>query len=258
MSAQRITSQMGWSTPDTITVRGMDLTAELMGRINLGDMAFLELLGRLPDEAESVVFNAMLVSLVEHGTTPSTLAARLTYLGAPEALQGAVAAGLLGVGSVFVGTIEGAAKMLYDALNDAPDDTVDLDALAQEVVANFRAERRHIPGIGHPIHKPEDPRATRLFALAEQYGLAGRYVALMTAIAREAARQSGRVLPLNATGAIGALACEMGLPWEICRGLGVMARAIGLVGHLLEESTNPMADQIWRRVDEEARPDTGS
>jgi citrate synthase len=257
MNKQRIVSHMGWTTPDTITVRGKDLTGELMGHVNLGDMAFLELLGRLPKEGESVLFNAMLVSLVEHGTTPSTLAARLTYLGAPEALQGAVAAGLLGVGSVFVGTIEGAAKMLYDALNDAQDD-VDLDATAQAVVAQFRAERRHIPGIGHPIHKPEDPRATRLFALAAEYGLAGRYVTLMTAVAREAASQSGRVLPLNATGAIGALACQMGIPWEICRGLGVMARAIGLVGHLLEESTSPMAGEIWRRTDEEARPESGS
>jgi citrate synthase len=234
----------------------MNLTEDLMGRVNLGDMAFLELMGRLPSHGESVVFNAMLVSLVEHGPTPSALAARLTYFGAPDALQGAVAAGLLGIGTVFVGTIEGAARMLRDALREHEGTTdLDFDRIATEVVTRFRAEKRHIPGIGHPIHKPVDPRATRLIELAEEHGLAGTYVVLMTRIAREAERQSGRTLPLNATGAIGALACEMDIPWEVCRGLGVMARAIGLVGHLLEESRTPMAAEIWRRVEEEAQPD---
>src|SRR5947209_11327906 len=143
-------SEMSWSMPDRIVVRGFDLPGELMGKVNLGDMAFLELLGRLPSEDESVVFNAMLVALVEHGITPSTLAARLTYLGAPEALQGAVAAGILGLGSVFVGSIEGAARMLQEAL---PDDKsgVDLQATAVSLVRAYREAKQNIPGAGHPI-----------------------------------------------------------------------------------------------------------
>jgi citrate synthase len=246
-----VRSVMSTSTPDRITVRGFDLVDGLMGKINLGDMAFLELMGRLPDEGESVLFNAMLVSLVEHGITPSTLATRMTYLGAPEALQGAVAAGLLGLGSVFVGTMEGAARILQEAL---PPDTEQADpaALAERIVREYRARKQPIPGLGHPIHKPVDPRATRLFALAEEHGTAGRYVRLMQLIGAEAERQSGRSLPINVTGAIGAIASELGIPWQICRGLGVMARPIGLVAHVLEETRSPMAAEIWRRVEEEA------
>lgn len=246
-------SDIAASTPENITVRGLDLTADLMGRVNLGDMAFLELKGRLPTEDESIVFNAMLVALVEHGITPSTIAARLTYLGAPESLQGAVAAGILGLGSVFVGTIEGAARVLQEAPRDE-----DVEALASEIVRDHRARKEPVPGLGHPIHKPADPRTTRLFALCEEHGLSGRFVALMQAIGREAERQSGRQLPVNVTGAIGALASEMEISWSICRGLGLMSRPIGLVAHLLEEIHRPMGREIWRRVEEEsARPGSG-
>jgi citrate synthase len=250
-NAPRMHSEMARSTHDTVVVRGFDLTSELMGKIDLGGMAFLELTGRLPDEGESIVFNAMLVSLVEHGITPSTIAARLTYLGAPEALQGAVAAGILGVGSVFVGTIEGAARMLQEALQNAGANP-DLEALAAEIVTDHRSRRQAIPGFGHPIHKPVDPRAERIFELAERHGLAGEHVRLVKLIQFELSRQTGRSLPINVTGAIGAIAGELGIPWSICRGLGIMARSIGLVGHLLEEMRHPIANEMWRRVEDEA------
>jgi citrate synthase len=198
-----IKSDLGWSTRERIVVRGKDLPGEILGTLNLGDMAFLELTGRVPNPRESRLFNAMAVTLVEHGVTPSALAARMTYLGAPEAMQAAVAAGLCGLGSVFVGSMEGAAKMLSTGKT------------AQEIVA----ETKRIPGLGHHLHKPVDPRAARLF---------------------------------NATGAIGALACELGLDWRAVRGIGVMARAVGLVGHLLEESREPMAEAIWHQVEAQA------
>jgi citrate synthase len=225
-----IKSDLGWSTRERIVVRGKDLPGEILGTLNLGDMAFLELTGRVPNPRESRLFNAMAVTLVEHGVTPSALAARMTYLGAPEAMQAAVAAGLCGLGSVFVGSMEGAAKMLSTGKT------------AQEIVA----ETRRIPGLGHHLHKPVDPRAVRLFELARETGLYGNYCHRMEEIAKL------KNLTLNATGAIGALACELGLDWRAVRGIGVMARAVGLVGHLLEESREPMAEAIWHQVEAQA------
>ena len=219
-----IRSDLAWSTVDRIVVRGKDLPGEILGHLNLGDMAFLELTGKVPNEKESRLFNAMVVTLVEHGITPSAIVARMTYLGAPEAMQAAVAAGLCGLGSVFVGSMEGVAKMLSS------------DALPTG----------RIPGLGHPLHKPVDPRTVRLFEIARETGFYGKYCKLMEEIAKE------KKLTLNATGAIGALACELDLDWKCVRGLGVMARAVGLVGHLLEETRQPMAEEIWRRVEEEA------
>jgi citrate synthase len=158
------------------------------------------------------------------------------------------------VGSVFVGTIEGAARILQEALPTEPKDS-DYQSLAEQIVREHRERRQPIPGLGHPIHKPVDPRAARLFALAEQHGMSGRYVRLMQLIGQEAERQSGRQLPINVTGAIGAIASELDIPWHICRGLGLMARSVGLVAHVLEEMRKPIATEIWRRVEEEASAD---
>jgi citrate synthase len=252
-----IRSNLGWSTTDRISVRGFDLPNELMGHLNLGDMAFLQLTGRKPTSQESKLFNAITVTLVEHGMTPSAIAARMTIVGAPEALQAAVAAGLCGLGSVFVGSMEHAAKVLEAALPYGQDNSgADLDKLAAEIVDRHRAEKKIVPGIGHPIHKPVDPRVPRLFAIAEETGFSGRYVELMKRIQARAEATAGKSLPMNATGAIGALSCELGFPPRIVRGFGVMARAVGLVGHIMEEWEKPMALEIWQRVDEEASEDS--
>jgi citrate synthase len=248
---RKLRSDLGWSSPDRIVVRGHDLAQELIGKVPLGDMAFLELKGRLPTPAESAVFNAIAITLVEHGMTPSAIAARLTYLGAPESLQGAVAAGLLGIGDRFGGPVDDAARMLQEALADAPPDA-DLVAIAERVVAERRAAGRFVAGLGHPVHKPIDPRVPRLFEVAAENGFSGRYVRLMELIGEAMTRASGRALPVNATGAIGAIASELELPWQVGRGLALMARAIGLVAHLQEELVEPMAAEIWTRVEEEA------
>src|SRR6185295_4520326 len=128
MAKKTLKSDLAWSSVDRITVRGKDLPGEILGHLNLGDMAFLELTGRAPNAKESKIFNAMVVTLVEHGVTPSALVARLTYLGAPEALQGAVAAGLLGLGSVFVGSMEGVARLLTEEGNKS----------AKEIIAEHK------------------------------------------------------------------------------------------------------------------------
>lgn len=249
-----IRSEMGWSTRDRIGVRGLDLVSDLIGKVSLGDVAWLEIMGALPTPDQSVLFNAMMVTMVEHGMTPNAIAARMTYLGAPESLNGAVAAGLCGLGTVFAGTAEGAARLLQEALAGAGPEP-DLAALASRLVLDARARKAQIPGLGHPLHKPVDPRTPRLFALAREQGRFGNYCSLIELVAIEAERASGKSLPVNATGAIGAIASELGVDWRLCRGIAVMGRAIGLVGHIAEEIRNPVAREIWDRVDHEASED---
>ena len=256
---KKLKSDLGWSTADRIVVRGRDLAEELIGKVSLGDVAFLERKGRLPTARESKVFNALAVTLVEHGMTPSAIAARMTYFGAPESMQGAVAAGLLGMGDRFGGSVEEAARMLQEALRDAPPGT-DLRPLASRIVAEHKERKKPIGGLGHPVHTQIDPRTPKLFALAAENDLSGRYVELIQLVAEEASRAYGRRLPVNATGAIGAIASELEIPWRVCRGLAVMARAIGLVAHIQEEIEEPLAAEIWSRIDEESsshnRPST--
>ena len=247
MSKRRLKSQLGSSTETTITVRGLDLVDDIIGKVSLGDIAFLELMGRLPSSRESTVFNAIAVTLVEHGITPSSLAARLTYYGAPEALQGAVAAGLLGMGDRFGGSLEQAARMLQEASPDG-----DRHLVAREIVEGLRARKAVVPGLGHPIHKPVDPRTTKLFEVAAANGFSGRHVELIQLVSRQATELYERPLPVNATGAIGAIASELEIPWRVTRGIAVMARAIGLVAHIQEEMDEPMAAEIWSRVEGEA------
>jgi len=166
-------------------------------------------------------------------------------------MQDAVAAGLSGLGSVFVGSMENAARMLQEALPD-PAQPGDIAALAARIIDEHAARGRTVPGIGHHIHKPVDPRAPRLFEIAGENGFGGPYVALMQAVAEAAQARLGKSLPVNATGAIAAVASELGIPWRVVRGIGVMSRAIGLVAHVLEELREPMAREIKAMVEEEA------
>jgi citrate synthase len=160
------------------------------------------------------------------------------------------------MGTTFAGTAEGAARILQEALaaEAAGTPEAELPALAETIVKRLRETRQPIPGIGHNLHKPVDPRATRLFELAAAHGLSGRYVSLMKHIAAAAERALHKPgqLPVNATGALGALSCELGIPWRLCRGLAVIGRAVGLVGHIAEELRNPLAREIWERTDEES------
>ncbi len=241
-------SELGYSTRENIYVQGRDLCGEILGHIDLGAMAFLQLTGRMPDANEARLFNALAITLVEHGITPSAIAARMTYIGAPESLQGAVAAGLAGLGTVFAGTSEGAARILRKAIDGATDNLTP-DQRAAAIVARSAAEGWQIPGFGHPIHRPVDPRTVRLLAIAAETGFKGRYVELLLAIHRAMEKHKGRPITLNATGAMGALCCELGLPVEACRGIAVFARAIGLVGHVLEEIRAPMSLEMWQKIE---------
>ncbi|MFF2317878.1 citryl-CoA lyase [Arthrobacter sp. NPDC058097] len=248
-----VRSDIARATPSTVHVHGLDLV-DMLGTVSLGDFAYLELFRRLPDKSESVLFNAIVVALVEHGLTPSALTARLTALGAPESLQGAVAAGLLGLGNTFVGTIEGAARICqtYIPADAGRLDDRGIQALAERIADDFASDGQPIPGLGHPVHKPVDPRAQKLFAITREQGFDDTPIRLMEELSRISSERRGWLLPVNVTGAIGAISTVLGLPWDVARGLGVMARAIGLVGHLLEERQQPLAASVWTRAERES------
>ena len=161
---------IGRAEPDAIIIRGRDLASELMGKVTFTELTFLLVQGREPSPGETALLDAVLVSLADHGLTPTALAARLTYTGAPESLQGAVAAGLLGSGTVFLGVVEDTAAFLEPVVAeaggaDAADDR--LAATARAAVEARLAEGGRIPGLGHPVHKQVDPRTPRMYEIAE-------------------------------------------------------------------------------------------
>lgn len=243
MSDERPTPTTGISycTADRIVVRDVDLVDELMGKLGFTEMILLHPLKRRPTRTQAVVLDAVLVALMEHGLTPSAITTRLIYDSAPEALQAAVAAGLLGVGSTFIGTMEGCAALL-DEMLAAPEGVA---ARAATIADRCRAERRPIHGFGHPIHKPDDPRTPRLFEIAHAAGVPGRHVAALQTLSGEIDRAYGRHLTINATGAIAAVLGEIDIPQAVMRGIAVISRAAGLVGHICEEREQPLARHVW-------------
>jgi citrate synthase len=235
-------TSVGTSDADSITVMGRDVAGELMGRVTLTELAFLVVRRRLPSEGEARMLDAVLVSLADHGLTPTVLAARLTYTGAPESLQGAIASGLLGSGSVFLGVVEDTARFLGAILEGEPSD---LAAAAREALAEHQGR---VPGLGHPIHKVEDPRTPRLYAIAEETGTLGPHLRLL----REVAAAHGRGLPINGAGVAGAALADLGFRAQLLRGFALLARTAGLLGHLAEEMERPLGMPLYREVDERA------
>jgi citrate synthase len=245
-------TSIGSSAADRITVAGRDLPGEIMGRLSLTELAYLLVAGREATTGERQMLDAVLVSLADHGLTPSALAARLTYTGAPEATQAAVAAGLLGAGSVFLGPAGDTAEFLVAALADtsgAPDDAA-LRETAAAAVAARRAAGLRVPGLGHPVHREEDPRTPRLYALAEEQGLLGPHLRLLRFIADANEAVSGRSLPINGAGAAGAALVDAGVPPGSVRGFVLIGRTAGLVAHLAEEVEHPVGMPLWREIEE--------
>lgn len=256
-------TSLGTSTADEIRLLGQDLTADLMGKVGFGELAFWLVAMRRPTPAETRVFEAVLVALADHGFTPTAIAARLTYLSAPDSLQGALAAGLLGGGSRFLGVTEDCGAWLHAALDDLGDDhpTTDegWDAVALAAVTATRAAGRYVPGLGHPVHKQGDPRTPVLVALAEEEGLHGPHLRLFEAVGRVHEQVLGRRLPLNGAGVCGAALADLGLPVELLRGFALLARAAGLLGQIAEERRRPIGMDAYLAVDRNAvyvDPDT--
>jgi citrate synthase len=250
-------SWIGSSTPDSIRLAGRDLPGEVMGRLSLTELAYLLITRREPTPAQRRMLDVVLVSLADHGLTPSALAARLTYTGAPEAIQGAVAAGLLGAGSVFLGPTGDTAEFLAAALaggdTDALPDDAALGEVARAAVAARLAAGLRVPGLGHPVHKVEDPRTPRLYALAEGEGLLGPHARLLLAVAAAHEEATGKRLPVNGAGAGGAVLVDIGIPPGSVRGVVLIARTAGLVAHLAEEAAEPLGMPLWLEVERRSR-----
>jgi citrate synthase len=249
-------TSLGTSTPDEIRLLGQDLTADLMGKVGFGELAFWLVAMRRPTPSETRVFEAVLVALADHGFTPTAIAARLTYLSAPDSLQGALAAGLLGGGSRFLGVTEDCGRYLHEVLEGhygaLPTDEEGWDALALEAVRRTKAAKRFVPGLGHPVHKDGDPRTPVLIGIAEEEGLHGPHLRLFDAIGRVHEQVLGRRLPLNGAGVCGAALADLGLPVELLRGFALLARAAGLLGQLAEERRRPIGMDAYLAVDRNA------
>ena len=226
------------STSDeaSITVRGRDLCRELIGKIDFGDYFFLMLMGEPPTPTQSFFVNALLVAIAEHGLVPSVQAARMTLAAAPEAVQGAVAAGLLGSGSVVLGSAETAGYFLHE-LVEAAKGGADPRAAALERIRQMKASKTAIPGFGHPQHAEGDPRANVLLALAREHRLAdGPYIRMLYTVAEVLPEGLGRPLPININGAIPAILLEIGFPVSATKSISILARTAGLLAHLQEET----------------------
>ncbi|WP_030483974.1 citryl-CoA lyase [Nocardioides aequoreus] len=256
MSDLQFPTSLGTSTAEEIHLLGQSLSDDLMGKVGFGELAMWLVTLRRPTAGEVRVFESVLVALADHGFTPTAIAARLTYLSAPDSLQGALAAGLLGGGSRFLGVTEDCGQYLHAVLDDAgdelPTDDAGWDALALEAVRRTRAERRFVPGLGHPVHKERDPRTDVLVAIAEEEGLRGPHLRLFEAIGRTHEEVLGRRLPLNGAGVCGAALADLGLPVDLLRGFALLARTAGLLGQLAEERRRPIGMDAYFAVDRNA------
>jgi citrate synthase len=244
---KRPKTHIAYHTEDAIYVRGVDLVNDLIGRVSFTEMMFFQITGKRPSKAQTALLDAAMVTLMEHGLTPSVIATRMIYASAPEALQSAVAAGLLGVGTTFIGTMENAGTLLEEILSAAEGE----QARATAIAKRYRESRLPLPGFGHHLHKPDDPRSARLLALAEGHGTPGNYVRALRTLSKAIDEVYGRHITINATGAIAAVLGEIGFPQEVMRGVAVVSRSAGLVGHILEERREPAARFIWDMAEHE-------
>ena len=251
------------STSDehSITVRGEDLCRDLIGRIAFTDYFSLLVTGVRPTPQDAKVLDATLVAIAEHGMVPSVQASRMTYAAAPDALQGAVAAGILGCGSVILGASETAGRMFAE-IDEQAGPHGDLRAVAAAVVKRWREAGQAIPGYGHPLHKDRDPRVARLFAVAREAGISLRFIEIAEAVEAVIPEIVGKDLRLNVSAAIPAVLLGTNFPLRALRGVPILARAAGLIAHLTEEAVTPsgfaLSYQATRELVYDGKAPTGA
>ncbi len=220
----------------SITVRGRDLCSDVMGKMDFTSYFWLLVLGEEPTEPQKRMMDACLLAIAEHGLVPSVQAARMTLAAAPEAWQGAMSAGLLGMGSVVAGSTEVAGSYLVEVLEQSRSDGVSIEEAARANLEARRAARKKVPGLGHPQHSEGDPRAHRLLEIAEELGIVGDHIRTLRALGDIAPGIYDRPLPINVSGAIPATILDAGWPADALKAVPILARTAGLSAHLLEES----------------------
>jgi citrate synthase len=215
---------------------------DVMGHFSFTELMLLQALGARPTALQVKIVDAVMVTIMEHGLVPSAVATRLTHYGAPESFQGAVVAGLLGVGDRYAGTASECGAVLERMVAAPPDQR---RAIAVEELNRYRAMKRPVPGFGHPIHQALDPRVERLVDIVRGTGAAGEYIDAMYLLQDTLRETLGKPLVTNISAAMGAVMAEAGVPSGMMRGVVLTARCAGLVGHLWEEMRQPAAPAIW-------------
>jgi len=238
-------------SPDRVEVRGRDLASELMGRVGFTEYVHLLLTGREPSDEQRFFLDLLLVSIAEHGLMPSVVAARMTLAADPGSLHGAVAAGILGAGPVVLGTSETCALLLVEAQAEVAAGRAPA-AVAAEAVRRIRASGGRVPGFGHPIHHPVDPRAERILELADARGVARAHVLLARHLRESVAEAWGRPLPMNVSMPIAAVMLDLGFDSRVVKAVPILARTAGLLAHLAEEQERPIGFLLAGAAEEAA------
>ncbi len=240
----------------TITVRGRDLVADLMGRLTFTEYFFFLVTGQEPTADQRYFLDLLLVAIAEHGLTPTAVAARMTYDAAPDSLQGAVAAGILGCGPVVLGTSQLCANVLEE-VRERMSGGEDADAAVLAIVRAIRERGAPMPGFGHPIHKPVDPRAERILALANDRKIAGVNIDLARRFVPAVHTAWGRPLPMNVSMPIAACLLDLGFPTAMVKAIPLLARTAGLLAHIAEEQERPIGFLMAARGEEAIGYDGG-
>ena len=235
--------------PDRVEVRGRDLTGDLMGRLSFTEYFHLLLTGKEPSEDQRFFLDLLLLSIAEHGLMPSNVAARVTLAADPDSLQGAVASGILGAGPVILGAAEDCARMLAAAqarvaAGEEP------ETVAADVAREVHAAGRRMPGFGHPLHRPVDPRAERIVELADERGVAGPHLELTRILRSAVAAEWGRPLTVNVSLPIAAVMLDLGYSPDVVKAVPILARTAGLLAHRAEEREHPIGFLLAAEAEE--------
>jgi citrate synthase len=242
-------SAIAQAYPERVEVRGRDLTGDLMGRLTFTEYVHLLLTGDEATAEQRFFLDLLLVSIAEHGMMPTSVAARMTLAADPTALQGAVAAGILGAGPVVLGTAEECAVLLEEAKRRVEAGEQPADVVA-DIARTAHAAAAKVPGFGHPVHRPVDPRAERILELADEHGVSGEHVALARLLCDAVADAWEKPLPMNVSLPIAAVLLDLGYPVSTVKAVPILARTAGLLAHLVEEQENPLGFFMAGKADE--------